>query len=59
MVFNTISVGTAVTPTVIETYFSHVCGEHKLQLEVGSLLVTIVSQSKTPSPETYCPYLIP
>ena len=24
MVFNTITVGTAVTPTVVETYFSHV-----------------------------------
>lgn len=36
MVFNMISVGTAVTPTVIETYFSHVFGVCFLVQEVFS-----------------------
>ncbi|KAL8716758.1 MAG: hypothetical protein Q9225_005937 [Loekoesia sp. 1 TL-2023] len=56
MVFNTLSVGTAVTPTVIETYFSHVRvlnppKPYKL------LIKGAVSQSQTSPSKAYGPYI--
>lgn len=59
MVFNTISIGAAVTPTVIETYFSHV--RARLPTYVKNLAPenATVPQSQTPAPEAHSTHFVP
>lgn len=60
MVFNTISVGTAVAPTVIETYLSHVRAHWRYLKDADSMLKSlIVPQSQATRPKTDCPHLVP
>lgn len=61
MVFNTISVGSAVTPTVIETYFSHVSAEMRSRIYLNwfAKLTVSVPQSQASSPKAYSSHLIP
>lgn len=59
MVFNTISVGTAVSPAVIQTYFSHVRYQICPRASRALIKETAVPQSKASPSEAYGSYLVP
>ena len=64
MVYNTLTIATAVTPTVIETYFSHVwlcplpMDPYRLITYID-ISVLLVSQPQNPPPKAHRSHLIP
>lgn len=59
MPFNALTVGAAVTPAVVKTYFSHVCGQPSLAIPSWSLTsLQIVPQPKTTPSETNRAYFL-
>ena len=59
MVFNSVSVGAAVTPTAVETYLSHASSEARSRFNRTLGLPWAVSQPEAASAKAYRPYFLP